>query len=302
MTAKSSKSKLTEEKIQASTATEPVNIFSFMDYRDYLAAMYAHLKATNPKFSDRYFARQAGLGSSSYMRMVIRGKRSLMPSTASKFSRGLKLGRKETKYFETLVLFNQSDSATDRERLLAELLALRPKQRHTGIAHDQLEYVADSLFVIVREMSVLPDFQDDPEWIAGHLCRKVTPSQIRHALEVLERLKFLKRDDKGRLKHTKKALESPPDATSMTYLKYHRQVLSESRDALVTAPYDEWDASSKTVAIAKPLLAQVMELLRKFQDELDDLIQAGPRHYHEVYQINMQLFPVTRTKRGLGQT
>ncbi|MBX7149578.1 TIGR02147 family protein [bacterium] len=275
---------------------KPVNIYSYVDYRLYLKAMREHLKSTTAHFSDRYFAALAGLGSSSYFRMVLEGKRNLKSITATKFAQGLKLNKKETRYFELMVLFNQAKTEALRDQYFAEMMALAPKIRAQGIQNDQLEYVKNSLYVIIREMSILPHFKDDPVWIAENLYKNVKSAQVAEALALLERLGLVTRDQDGRLRHTHKALESPPDTTASEYISYHRQALTDAKEAITYAPYMLWDASSKTIVVSKNKIPQVMKRLREFQDELDILLQEDPATCDEVFQINMQLFPVTRTK------
>ncbi|MBX7149576.1 TIGR02147 family protein [bacterium] len=275
---------------------KPVSIYDYIDYRQYLLAIHAYLKRTQPKFSDRYFAKMAGIPSSSHLRLVLQGKRNLKASTASKFALGLKLSKKETRYFETMVLFAQAKTEADRDRYFGELAEFKPKKRAASITADKVEYAANSLYVILREMTVLPGFKEDPLWISNKLYKAVTPLEVKEALLLLERLKLVKRDAQGKLVHSRQPLESPPDAKIKDFIHYHRQVLSEAKEAITDAPFNDWDVNSKTIAISKEMLPEVMKKMREFQDDLDKMLQKKPFDYYDVFQMNMQLFPVTRVK------
>lgn len=280
----------------AEKASAP-DIFEFRDYRAYLAATCRHLKATSRSFSHRRFAEKAGFGSQSYFRMVMNGERDISPAAAAKFAAALKLQKRQTRYFEAMVMYNQARGESEKSRYLEDMIALLPPRHVTGLAKQQLEYLTDSLFVILREMTALPDFQEDVEWIRAGLRRNVKPGEIRHALETLERLGLVVRDKDGKLRHSKTSLKTEQGARDIEILNYHRQILLESRDAIMTAPYDEWDIASKTIPVPKELLPRVGEILHGSLDEITRLVSEGSRDYNEVYQINMQLFPLTMTKQ-----
>lgn len=279
------------------SAPPKVDIFSFRDYRDYLKAVYEHLKATRRRFSYRYFAKTAGFGGQSYLRMVMDGERNLSPTSINKCTRALRLGKKETLYFETLVLYAQAKTPEDKERYYNQLAVLRPKVEIKGLSRDQFEYLTQSHFVAIRELAAMPEFEDDVTWIAKNLRKPLKPTEIKHALEVLERLKLLVRDKKGNLKHSHKTLQTPVDAPSHEIFDFHREVLAESRDAILSAPAGEWDVTSMTIPIPKASLSKVMDVLQSCREEIVDLISSGSEDYHEVFQINMQVFPVTKTKQ-----
>ena len=52
-------------------------VFSYVDYRRYLADYYAHAKKCHYGFSFRVFSKRAEISSSNYLRLVIDGKRNL---------------------------------------------------------------------------------------------------------------------------------------------------------------------------------------------------------------------------------
>lgn len=276
---------------------EKVNIYDFLNYRAYLKTVYEKRKAVDYGFSFRFFARMAGLGGQSYLRMVMDGKRNLSAASAAKFATALQLNKRESHYFEALVFHNQADNEADRDRYFSQILSLRPATKITGVTSDQLEYASSPLYVTLREMTAMPEFVEDVAWINDHLTQRVKPAEIRRALEVLEKLGLLIRDEQGQLKHSGLALQTPVDIESPEVLNYHRSALSESKDAILTAPPGEWDVASMTIPIPKEELAKIMDVLQKCREDIVGLINAGTRNFHEIYQINMQMFPVTKIKR-----
>ncbi len=270
-----------------------VNIFDFTNYRHYLKAYYRQVKAVRPYFSYRYFSRMAGLGGKNYLQMVMVGKRNLSSSTACKFARALRLTKKEAAYFEAMVLYTQADTSEEKDRYFAELLRLKPSIQIEGITPDQFEYLTNPLYVVIREMAAIKEFNGDPVWIRGHIRAMARPPEIKKALDLLEKLKLLVRDGAGNLTHSGKTVETP-DVESLEILNYHRQVLNETKEALVNIPYEERDITSMTIPIPQALIPEVKELLRKCREEIAALVNQSSNHFYEVFQINTQFFPVTK--------
>jgi hypothetical protein len=58
----------------------------------------------------------------------------------------------------------------------------------------------------------------------------------------------------------------------------------------------ERDFTTVTMAIDKRKLSTAKELIRKFEDELSDLLESG--HRTDVYRLSVQLFPFTKDNLG----
>lgn len=273
------------------------SVFTFIDYREFLKAYFEERKKAEEFFSYRYLARISGL-SRSYFKLLLDGNRNLSPQSATKLAKALKLSKKEVLYFETLVLYNQARSDEDKDRYFENLMGLRPPLPIQGMMPDQYEYFTKTYFVEIREMAAMAKFEENPRWICRHLRRHLTPAKAHHALEVLERLGLLVRDKKGKLKHSDKTLETPLHAESVDIFDYHRQLLNEAKEAITHAPFDEWDVGTVTIPMTKEALPRVMEILKKCREDIVDLINRGAQNYHEVFQINMQLFPVSKVHQA----
>lgn len=103
------------------------SIFKYLDYRHFLSETYHFLKKTQPQFSFRSFAKDSGMNSPSFLKLVIDNKRNLTDDSIEKFAHALKLKSEESEFFRTLVKYNQAGSAEEKirnykwlQKLLAE--------------------------------------------------------------------------------------------------------------------------------------------------------------------------------------
>ena len=82
---------------------EVVRPSEYLDYREFLDALYHALKESNPEYTYFDFAEDAGLGHNNLMNALIRGRRPLTLKTGKRIVAGLGLVGRERQYFEALV-------------------------------------------------------------------------------------------------------------------------------------------------------------------------------------------------------
>lgn len=271
------------------------DLFTYMDFRGYLRDRCAEEKERNRHFSFRYFARIAGFSSPGFLKMVMDGQRNLTPESINQFCKAFKLNKKESAYFEALVLFNQAHSDRERDLYFERLTALKPPSGLKGLEKDQYEYFTQTHFVTLREMVALPDFREDPKWISERIRPKIKPKEVERSIEVLLRLGLLKRNAQGKLAHADTSITTPAEVDSAEIYNYHQTMLVEAKRALFEVPPSLRDITSLTIPIPKNSMSAIKEKIKSFREEIIDMINKGSADYHEVYQLNIQLFPVTQT-------
>lgn len=268
--------------------------YKYLDYRTYLRALLDDAKQQK-FFSFRYFARMAGFSSPSYLKMVIDGQRNLTTTSIHQCARAFKLGERESAYFEALVLMNQAKADREKSLYFERLIALRPTTALTGLSKDQFEYFTQKHFVAIREMVALPHFQEDSAWIAKSLRFPVKIKDIEHAINVLLRLGLLVRRADEKLTQADVTLTTPPEVTSVELMRFHRAMLDDAKEALFTVAAPQRDVSALTIPIPKGQLPWLKKRIQQFREELLEAINRTA-DYEEVYQLNVQLFPLTKSQ------
>jgi len=270
------------------------DVFTYLDYRKFLKDYYVQQKKDNPNFSYRYFGRIAGLKTSSLYKSIIDGKRNMSPATIRKFIKGLKLQKRQAEYFENLVLSNQAKTDEDRDLYFNRLISAKPQAKLTGIDKDQYAYYTKPYFVIIREMVALPGFREDPLWIADKIDLAISPQQAEEAVHVLIRLGLLKRNKEGKLVHSNTTVITPPEIESVDIFNFQRLMINMSKIAMLKSNPKFRDFPSMTIPIPLESLEEIRKKIREFQKELAHQISNGPENFGSVFQLNIQLFPVTK--------
>ncbi|MEW6776112.1 MAG: TIGR02147 family protein, partial [Bdellovibrionota bacterium] len=268
----------------------------FGDYRAYLRALVGHLKATDRRFSYRYFSKRAGFSSPNVLKLVIDGKRHISKGSVPKFARGLGLSQKERESFEALVQLGRARTDEERNLRYQRLRRLRSSWKDPVALSNRHYDVYSRWYVLpVREMLELPGFQEDPAWIARRLRPRIRPSQARRALKLLEKLGLAVRDAEGRLKAADTMLATEPTVHSLAARNYHRAMLRHAEHSLDGLPLEDRNLSSLTLTLTRKQYETLCGEIARFRRDLLVRTQNEERQgeRQEVYVAGFQIFPVT---------
>lgn len=269
----------------------PVDVFRYRDYREFLAAFYAQGKPAG--LSYRGFARAAGLGAPNYLKLVIDGKRNLSAEMAERFARACRLNPEATDYFKLLVAFNHAKNDDERNRLHEQLSRFARFRSSQRLELAQKDYHSSWFIPAIRELVTCPGFREDPAWIASQLTPSISEKEAAHALEVLERLGLLERDDSGRFVQATRAVSTGQQANGLHIRNYHAELIQRAVHAMHYLPAEERYISALTLSASAATWAEVCRRVIEFRRELVALCDADPNP-SRVIQVNVQLFPLSR--------
>jgi uncharacterized protein (TIGR02147 family) len=273
--------------------TKEVVVFEYDNYRDYLRDLYGFYKKTKPQFSYRYFSQKAGFRSPNFLKLVIEGKRNLSPESIERFTSALKLNKKETEFFRILVHLNQARTIGEKKLYAEQLMQSRTFRYIHPLRQDQYRYYAEWYNIPIRELTTLPEFSEDPGWIARSLLPPISPQQAQKALDLLLQLGLLERDESGRLVQADAFISTGDEVTSTSVANYHREMIQKGSEALDRFPGPDRDVSSVTMALSEEVFQEIKSLIQKFRKELLAIADQDQRP-EGVYQVNFQLFPLAK--------
>lgn len=274
-------------------------IFTYTDYRSYLKDKYTQLKSTQPVFSYRFFSKRAGFASPNFLKLVIEGKRNLSQESIHRFADVLKLKTKERRFFEILVHYTQAKDPGSKQHYYQQLLEFPEYQKTHHLEKEQYAYLSHWYYPAILELTHLPDFHEEPEWIFEKLKKKITTKEIREALECLQEMKLLKKDTEGHLVATYTAMTTGETARSLASFSFHEQILDQARSALREQNEDEREFAALTMAMNKDQLKKLKEMIRDFRKMIVNFVsQEEKEKPTTVYQLNVGLFSISTTKKG----
>lgn len=274
-------------------------VTQFTDYRAFLRAMIAWLKAHRRGFSYRSFAMKAGFSSPSFLKLVADGHRNLSPDSIERVAQGIGLDKRESEAFEALVELGQAESDTRKNRAYARLSKLASRDPLKRLEADQYDAYSRWYTFVLRELAALPDFSESPEVLAKRLRFKTRPEDVAKALATLERLGLLVRVD-GKLVSAERNLTTGPEVRSLAVRNFHRQMFERAIESLDLVPVNERNVSGVTVPLSRRQYGRVIELLQNLRREvlaISEDVQPDDEP-PEIHQLAFALLPLTQPPRG----
>jgi uncharacterized protein (TIGR02147 family) len=280
-----------------------VSVHRFLDAREFLRRAYEAEKKAHKGFSHRYIAKAMGAGSSSFFKDILLGRVPITPARAAKFAKLFRLPEKEAEHFETLVLYTQAETPDEKERLLRRL--------HNGVSDGravleaaQAEYLAKRHYAAVRELLAFTEFRGgDKEYaaLAALLDPPITAAEARDAIDLLLRLKLVRKTAQGLYEKADKVVVTGPKgdpAAAKPGIRANIELALRSLDA--HEPADR-PFSYLTLSVSPASLRFIGERLRDVRREILERVSED-EDVDRLVQLNMQLFPISKVKTAVAKT
>jgi uncharacterized protein (TIGR02147 family) len=280
------------------------SLFEYLDYREYLKDYYAGRKADNASFSYRYFSDLIGFKTKDFIFRVIRGQKNLSKKSVNKISAAIGLGKRETSYFEDLVLFNQAKTHDERERYHKRLDSIVKVVRHHGcpalIRHDQYQLFAQWYHLAVRSLIDVCEFNGDYAWLARAVYPAISPSQAKKSVALLEKLGFVYRDGAGIFRITDKAITTGEKVERNALHSFYLACMKHAGESFDEVPRERRNISGITLGISEKSYKLITEKIQAFRREIGEIAD-NDNAADRVYQMNFLLFPASNCNKIEGK-
>ncbi len=269
-----------------------VNIFEFTDYREYLKVYFSDRKKKDPKFSHRWLAQKLELATSNFIMLVMQGKRNLNRSLCFKISEVFKHSRKEASYFEDMVSFIQAKNNKEKDLYFSRMIALRKNLKIDKIEEWQYEYYNNWYNPVIRELVTDPDFSGDINSLAKIVQPSITPTQVKKSISLLMKLGLIKKSSNKYIQSSD-LIRTDPEVNSLAVVNFHRKMGTMAIESLDRIPKNERNITASTLYLSQNTFNTIRKKIEEFRKELLQLVDNDPNG-ERVYQINFQLFPVSK--------
>ena len=268
-----------------------LNLFRYVEYRKYLNDRFVLEKKENPRFSHRYLSKEMGLTSPNYVLLIMQGKRNVTPVMCHKISGAFGFTTKESEYFETLVLFNQAKTPGEKDRYFTRMALMRKNMKIEKIEERQYDYFTQWYNLVVRELVTLPGFKGDFAALAQRIVPRISESQARKSVDLLLALGLIKKKA-GRFVPSAPVIGTENEVQSLAVANYHKTMLGLAREAIERLPRQRRNITAAVLHVSRSKYKMLTQEIADFRERLLALAETDPEP-DQVYQLNVQLFPVT---------
>lgn len=297
---------LGQKQENSNTSVNPPELSEYMDYRLFLGDFY-HFKKVQTKTSIRpysyaIFSAAADIKSPNYLKMIIEGKRNLSNDMIGKFAKACGLNKAQSDEFKLLVLFNQAEDPADRNYALKKLSEYRVEQKLKVGEFDRKvfekvpNWIGWIIFAMVDQLGVEFETTKLKELLRG----KASETEINHALEGLIKSGELVRDEMTGTISKGKSNEAPDEIPTELVRKLQMQLMYLGLESLYQDAATEREFGSLTLAMTEKEFEELKFKLRQFRKTLnkDNSIARMTTKGDRVYQLNLQLFPVSNASKN----
>lgn len=279
-------------RIARSVKANRPSLYAFSSYREYLSAFLAHTKRTAGT-GLKELAQMAGFRSPSAMAMILSGKRRLSLPSAERLATAGGLNASEQKYLLLLVRLENALSPSEQVEIKEKLFLLKSRLPKSELSMAHYRVLAYWYYPAIYAMAATGDLEYSAARIAERLGPEISIREVKSAVGDLINIKLLELVE-NKLRQVHGPLTTQDEIRSVAVHRYHQSMLGRAQQAL-DLPLEEREFSGLTITVPPHRVAEVKEQIRQFRKQLSEsLTPADPGN---VYQLNLQFFPLARSEK-----
>lgn len=269
------------------------NVYTYNDFRLFLADWQKWKQTQDPDFSRSEFSRRLGLPKTrSFLNDVLRGK-TVTPGFVERFEQILGLPREEARFFRTLVQFNQAETPTEREIFYEQLVQLNRAPR-TTLDAASWEYYKDWHNAALRCALDAVDWNgENPAALGRRLTPRFTPGQVKTSFAVLQNLGLVEKRDDGAWKPVHTILSTGDGGRDERIRQHQLDCLDLVRDAILSdLPEGTRDTSASFLSLSNEASQILRRRLTHFRSEVRSIVHKDTSPATNVVHLGIQLIPI----------
>ncbi len=269
-----------------------LSIYNFSSLPLFLSHCFKTEKQKTPSLTVKDWADQIGFDSPDVLVSILKGKSPVKMKLADLLRQGLNLDASEFNYLKALILNSYFKSEEEKAAFEVLLSQYRPQSSlATVIRVDDGSVFSSWLDSAIVEMTKLQDFRLSEDQIEKRLRKKVSKEVLNERIQKLKEVGLLEETGDGNLKAIQAAISTTTDYPIASVQKYYTEVSQLAAEASVL-PTGEREFQCFSMAMNSKELLLVKTMLRDVRARLENSAGSSPDS-QQVYQINLQCFPVT---------
>jgi uncharacterized protein (TIGR02147 family) len=274
----------------------------YMDFRKFLSDWYNYKRVLSKNDLRPYnygmFSAAADIKSPNYLKMIIEAHRNLSEEMIVKFARALGFNKEQGEEFRLLVLFGQASDPAERNFFLKELSDFRVQSqlRSGQIDRKVWEKIPNWITWILYAMMDQDGVEFRPEKLRELLRGKASESEIEDSLKTLINSGEIVKDElTGQLRKARNLIDTPDEIPVALVRKLQSQLMYLGLESLFQDSPADREFGSLTLSLTKSEFDELKFKLRQMRKQInkDNSIKRMSTRGDRVYQLNLQLFPVT---------
>jgi uncharacterized protein (TIGR02147 family) len=270
-----------------------LDLYKYLNYREFLAEYHLARKAQNTKFSHRFFAKQAGYTSSGLYSHLINGTLNLTAHYLPGFIKALKLDENETAYFELLVEYTHASSDQQRGRIFERMVPLIPVETRKMRVR-QREFYSKWYHSSILLLLEMDNYSENLKDLSLKLFPKISLPQCKSAIRLLSDLELIKKVN-GFWKPTVGSTIAGKEVGAEVIRNHQKDLMKIASNSLEEFEPEERYVTTQAISMSEETMQKVKFEIQKMQNTVKALLR-NDIHPNQVFHLNIQLFPTSTPK------
>ncbi len=269
-------------------------IYAYLDYRQYLADMYAALKKENRRFSKREFARIAKSPSPNYLQFIRERKLNMKKESLDAISEYLLLSPKEKRYFESLVAFDHAKTHEEKDRYFRHIVSTREYGPFKELQEEHYSYLSHWYMPVIRELVTSRLYPGRPEWIAEQIIPQISESKARKGIKLLEKLGLIYwSEQENRWVERDRVLSTPSEVASIALINYYKNILRLVKEGIERFSPTERDIRGVTLGVSEETYRKLKKHMEAFWSQVMDTADES-QELERVCHVGLFMLPLSK--------
>lgn len=270
-----------------------LNIYDYLDPAEFINDRFQIIRAENPNFSLRAWAMRLGMKSHGPLHAILKKQRKIPIKFVPKMISTLKLNKDEAKYFEVLVDLQRAKTPEETDYYKVKLDKLSPVPLRELNDLEAYKYITDPVHLILAEMTQLRQFSESPIWIKQHFRMNLNIRDVEIMMNRLRQLGVI--ENKGdKIIKPVEHIYTKFETKSESIQNFHKLCSRMAIEQISEQDIEEKEYNAIAFNIKKKDLPKMKEEIRAFINKLVDDYEAKPHEGDDTYQLNVQLFSLTK--------
>jgi uncharacterized protein (TIGR02147 family) len=266
------------------------SVMDYLEYRDFLKDFYESKKRDNALFSYRYMGNKVSIDPSHLVK-ILQKQRHIGNKSVEVFITFCGLKDTEAEYFAALVNFNKSKSDRNSRFYYEKLLALKGVKAHP-LEKSQYEFYTKWYYSAILTLLDFYPFTNNYKALAAKLSPPITEGKAKKAIALLKKLGLITRKTGGPYYLTNTIITTGEQCRSIAVKAFQEETIKLAGESLFRHARDKRNISTVTITVAEKNLEDINGMIKEFRETLLKYAHQETRP-DRVYQLNVQLFPLT---------
>jgi uncharacterized protein (TIGR02147 family) len=280
------------KKAKGKMSDKAPKVFDYLNYHVFLKDLYVLRKAKNRIFSYRYFSNQLDLDAG-FLVKVTQGKMALPEKCLPALIKLCDFHGREAEYLRELVLYGRAKAIKAIKIHFENMIALRGLDSRK-VEIDQYAFYQKWYHSAIHCLLMFHNFKGDFKALAAKMSPPISVKEAKESVQQLLDLGFVKKSPQGKYESTDVRLTSGEKWQSAAIRNFQEECWRLAGEAWTRHPKEVRDLSTVTLTVASSNLEEIRNRIREFRQSLLYMGTDGGEP-DSVYQLNIQLFPLTET-------